>query len=495
MREAQAASDLDHAHILSVYSYGEHQGLPYIVMPYLPGGTLADHVKREGPLSLRVAQSYLKQIADALDYAHKCGCVHCDVKPANILVGDDGQVVLSDFGIVRLLEGASLTAQQSTKSPETLMGTPDYISPEQALGEPLDGRTDIYSLAVTLFFLLAGEAPFKSDSSIAMALMHVHEKPPLLGLQRADVTPQIDEVIGTALAKWPEERYQTASAFSDAFSEAVARANNIDRVIFVNRAPHVPGKKAMSKARENGNLALLEPEVRVKPVSWQLALRSHATLLLLVLSVLLIAAITAGFILTAAVNLGPKGTGTPVASNDVLAGNRSAWITSPTFFFDAAGRYHIVNKSAQTLATALYGGSTQLTNFRLTVTMNQIAGPLNGGDFYGVMLRSAQDQSRYYLFEICPFNDQYEFARFDGTWHYLENGVVPSIHTAVGQSNIISAEITGNSFTFSVNGAPIHTTAFTDTLPFPFTTGEVGLSVEENNVEVAFSHMIITPLT
>jgi serine/threonine protein kinase len=490
LREAQAASNLDHPHILSVYSYGEHQGLPYIVMPYLSGGTLADHIKSEGPLSLRVAQSYLKQIADALDYAHTCGCVHCDVKPANILIGDNGQVVLSDFGIVRLLEGASLSAQQSTKSPETLMGTPDYISPEQALGEPLDGRTDIYSLAVTLFFLLAGEAPFKSDSSIAMALMHVHEKPPLLGLQRADVTPEIDHVLGTALAKWPEERYQTACAFSDAFSEAVAHANNIDRVAYVNRAPHLPGKKA----RENGNMALSEPEVRVKPVSGQPFLRSRSTLLLLVLSVLLIAAIIAGFILNAAANSGSKGPGTPVVSTDVLVVDQSAWITSPTFFFDSSGRYHIVNKSAQTLATALYG-SIQLTNFHLTVTTNQIAGPVDGGDFYGVVLRSTQDQSHYYLFEICPFTDQYEFERFDGSWHILGNGVVPSIHTAAGQSNIFSVEVVGNSFTFSINGVPVRTTAFIDTISSPFKTGEVGLSVEEDNVEVAFSHMVITQLS
>jgi serine/threonine protein kinase len=490
LREAQAASDLDHPHILSVYSYGEHQGLPYIVMPYLPGGTLADYVKREGPLSLRVAQSYLKQIADALDYAHKCGCVHCDVKPANILLGDDGQVVLSDFGIVRLLEGTSLTAQQSMKSPETLMGTPDYISPEQALGEPLDGRSDIYSLAVTLFFLLAGEAPFKSDSSIAMALMHVHEKPPLLGLQRADVTPQIDEVIGTALAKWPEERYQTASVFSEAFSEAVARADNIDRVAFVNRASN---KKSMSKARENGNGALLEPKVRVKPVTGRPALRSRATLLLLVLSVLLIAAITIGFILTAAVHSSPKVPGTPVTSNDVLVSNQGAWDTSPTFFFDSAGRYHIVNKLAQTLATALYG-STQFANFSLQVTMNQIAGPYNGGDYYGVVLRSSQSYSHYYLFEICPFTDQYEFERFDGNWHYLENGAVPSLHTAEGQSNTIEAKVSGNSFTFLVNNVPVNNTAFKDPVSPPITTGEVGLTVEENNVEVAFSHMYITQL-
>jgi serine/threonine protein kinase len=378
-----------------------------------------------------------------------------------------------------------------------LMGTPDYISPEQALGEPLDGRTDIYSLAVTLFFLLAGEPPFKSDSSIAMALMHVHEKPPLLGLQRADVTPQIDEVIGTALAKWPEERYQTASAFSDAFSEAVVHANNIDRVAFVNRAtphPRVPSKKAMSKARENGNMAQLEPEVRVKPLSGRPMPRSRATLLLLVLSVLLIAAITVGFVLTAAVNSPSKVPGTPVTSNDVLVSNQSAWITSPTFFFDAAGRYHIVKKSsAQTLATALYE-NTQLSNFRLQVTMNQVAGPLDGGDFYGVVFRSTQDQSHYYLFEICPFTHQYEFERFDGSWHYLESGFMPSLKSAAGQSYTIDAKIVGNLFTFSVNGAPVNTTAFTDTVPSPFTTGEVGLSVEEPNVEVAFSRMYITRL-
>lgn len=490
LREARAASELDHPHILSVYSYGEHQGLPYIIMPYLAGGTLSDHVKREGPLSLRVAQSYLAQIAEALDYAHQRGCVHCDVKPANILLDDNGQVVLSDFGIVRLMEGTSLTAQQSMKSPEILMGTPDYISPEQALGEPLDGRSDIYSLAVTLFFLLAGEPPFKSDSSIAMALMHVHEKPPLLGLQRADVTPRIDEVIGTALAKWPEERYQTARAFSDAFAQAVSHAGNIDRVAFVNRASN----KKPGKARENGNTPLLEPEVRVKPLSSiRPALRSRATLLLLVLSIVVIAAITVGFVLNATLHAGAKVQGTPVVSNDALAGNPGAWLSSSTFFFDQTGRYHIVNKSTQTLAIAL-DQNDQFTNFRLTVTAAQIAGPRDGGDFYGVVLRSALDQSHYYLFEICPFNGQYAFSRFDGSYHALKNGVVPSLNTAPGQSNIISATVTGNSFTFSVNNVPVHA-ALTDSLAAPFKTGEVGLSVEENNVEVAFSHMTITTLS
>ena len=491
LREAQAASDLDHPHILSVYSYGEHQGLPYIVMPYFPGGTLSDYVKREGPLSLRMAQTYLAQIADALDYAHSCGCVHCDVKPANILLGEDGQVVLSDFGIVRLLDGTSLAAQQSMKSPDTLMGTPDYISPEQALGEPLDGRSDVYSLGVTLYFLLAGEPPFRSDSSIAMALMHVHEKPPLIGLRRADVTPEIDAVIGKALAKWPEERYQTASAFSAAFAEAVAHARNIDRVAFVNSPPRLPGWSMIARARENVAVAPLEPKVRVKPVVGPGAFRSRATLLLLVLSVLLIAAITTGFILTAAASGGSKVkvTVTPTL-DDVLKSDQAAWVISPTFYFDASNHYHIINKSTKFLATSLYEGVVY-TDLTLTVTARQIAGPRDGGDYYGVVLRSAEDDSHYYLFGICPYNGYYEFARYDGTWHYFPNNVAPSMHTAQGQSNTISVELRGNSFKFFVNNVPVHT-AFTDTLSSPFTSGEVGLSVEEG--EVVFSNMYITRL-
>ena len=223
LREAEAASELDHPNILSIYSYGQHDGLPYIVMPYMPSGTLSEYVIRNGPLSLSQAQHYLAQIASAVDYAHQNGRVHCDVKPANLLLDGWGQVVLSDFGIVHLMQPDGHSTEQSMKSPETLMGTPDYISPEQALGQPIDGRSDVYSLAVTLFFLLVGSPPFKAETSIAMALMHVHEIPPALWTLRADITPEIDRVIGKALSKWPEERYQRAGEFSAAFAEGASR--------------------------------------------------------------------------------------------------------------------------------------------------------------------------------------------------------------------------------------------------------------------------------
>src|SRR5437899_1939454 len=125
LREAEAASKLDHPNIVPIYSYGEQDGLPYIVMPYMPGGTLSEYMAKRVPLSLQEAQWYLKQIATALDYAHEHGCVHCDVKPANILLDSDGHVLLSDFGIAHVVQSDGPT-QPLTKSPEALMGTPDY---------------------------------------------------------------------------------------------------------------------------------------------------------------------------------------------------------------------------------------------------------------------------------------------------------------------------------------------------------------------------------
>src|SRR5205085_1153023 len=223
LREAEAASRLDHPNILPIYAYGEQDGLPYIIMPYMEGGTLGEYITNHGCLSLDEADWYLEQIASALDYAHqKHGYVHCDVKPANILLDSDGNAMLTDFGIIHMMHPESATGSSERKPPQMLMGTPVYISPEQALGQPLDGRSDIYSLGITLFYLLTGRLPFKADSTIAVALLQIHEAPPALSLLRADISPTIDNVVQKALAKRPEARFQTASEFSEAFAQAVA---------------------------------------------------------------------------------------------------------------------------------------------------------------------------------------------------------------------------------------------------------------------------------
>jgi len=490
LREAEAASKLDHPHILTIYSYGQDHGLPYIIMPYMPGGTLSEYVKKHGPLSLSEAQHYLQQIASALGYAHEQGCVHCDVKPANILLDGAGNAMLSDFGIVRLMQPDASTVQQSMKSPETLMGTPDYISPEQALGQPLDGRSDIYSLAVTLFYLLAGSPPFKAESSIAMALLHVHETPPALGLLRADITPQIDRVVGKALAKWPEDRYQTAGAFSEAFARAVASGNYSDN-----------SNHAIGEFGDPGN-GLRRASIALKPVvqmktalapSFRLTRTTMAVLLLLPL--LLVSGATVGIIkfLTHAPSHAPSASPTAtVSSRDILTDDQEDWQISSTYFFKN-GQYTIKNTSAKSVALAFYGNH-QFSNFRLSVTLSETHSSQSGADYYGVVFRASPDQSSYYLFDVDASNGGgYTFYRYDGQWHTLAAGAVASFAPGLGQHNVITVEAKGNTFSFFINGKSVDKPVI-DVSKSALNAGEIGLCVEDKNSEVVFSHMYITPL-
>src|SRR2546430_8439177 len=164
LREAEAVSKLDHPNILPIHAYGEQDGLPYIIMPYMEGGTLSEYIINHGCLTLDEACWYLEQIASALDYAHQeHGYVHCDVKPANILLDNDGNAMLTDFGIIHMMHPESTARSSVHKPPPVLMGTPVYISPEQALGHPLDGRSDIYSLGIMLFYLLTRSEEHTSE--------------------------------------------------------------------------------------------------------------------------------------------------------------------------------------------------------------------------------------------------------------------------------------------------------------------------------------------
>ncbi|HEX6483348.1 MAG TPA: protein kinase [Ktedonobacteraceae bacterium] len=487
LREAEAASKLDHPHILSIYSYGQDHGLPYIIMPYMPGGTLSEYVQKHGPLSLTAAEHYLGQIASALDYAHEQGCVHCDVKPANILLDGAGNAMLLDFGIARLMQPEETTVQQSMKSPETLMGTPDYISPEQALGQPLDGRSDIYSLGVTLFFLLAGSPPFKAESSIAMALQHVHETPPPLGLMRADITPQIDLVVGTALAKWPEERYQTAGAFRDAFAGAVASPENSDAI------DSADGNFLVSSGVFRRSLTVLNPVVRIKPVLAGSFKRSRTTVaVLLLLPLLLVSGATVGIIkfFIHSQPASPTVTISP-SSYDILANDSGNWQNSSTYFFKN-GQYTIMNTSTKGVALAFYGNH-EYSNFRLSVTLSKISSLQNGADYSGVVFRASADQSRYYLFDVDASGEGgYTFYRYDGQWHLLAAGQTASILPGLGQHNAITVMAKGNTFSFFINGKAVGKPV-TDGSKFALSRGEIGLCVESNS-RVGFSHMYVIPL-
>ncbi len=510
--EAEAASKLHHPNILPIHSYGEEDGLPYIVMPYMSGGTLSEQIAKNGPFSLRECLWYLDQIASALDYAHKHNCVHCDVKPANILLDDEGRVVLSDFGIAHMMQTEEITGQVVTKAPEALMGTPDYISPEQAMGQPLDGRSDVYSLGITLFYLLAKQLPFKADTTIALALMHVHEYPPPLALLRLDVTPAIDHVVHKALAKKPEDRFQTAGEFSSAFAHAIEQAEAGERVqaLATSNSGRRGGYAAL--AEKSGPQPLLiasSSVVRVKPLWYRSATFSRlAMAVILVLTLLTaLAVVTGNIFLHNANSTTRKNTSakqnvlisstspTTVTSADQLT-NDEDWPVSSTFFYTGQ-QYHILNTSPKNVALALYA-EHQYHNFHLSVTMQEVKSAHDGVDYYGIVFRSTTDQAHFYLFEIVTSGQnsgQYGFLRSDGNglWNTITAGITPSLLLDPQQSNTITIDAHDNSFTFAINNQPLGD-AVSDPAKAVLMSGSIGLYVEDKGAQVVFSHLYISEL-
>jgi sugar lactone lactonase YvrE len=201
-----------------VYDFGEQGDLTYLVMPYLPGGTLRDLLAKRSTIPLAEALAMSDQMADALDYAHERGLIHRDVKPANILLNDEGQALLSDFGIVRLVqkEDAATTLTQLG----AFIGSPEYAAPEIGLGGPIDLRADVYSLGVVLFRMLTGQLPFVGSSPVQLLMQHAQQPPPLPRSLNPAIPPAVEAVLLKALAKQPAERYQTAAELRAALRAA-----------------------------------------------------------------------------------------------------------------------------------------------------------------------------------------------------------------------------------------------------------------------------------
>ncbi len=224
-READAIAALDHVNIMPIYEYGEEEGqLAYLVMPYVNGGTLRDVLERRGHLSVQEALPIIEQAASALTYAHTSGIIHRDLKPGNILFHSDGRVLLADFGLAKMIKGTSeLKAETLTAltSAGTVIGTPEYLSPEQANAVPIDQRTDIYSLGIVLYQMLTGRLPFTGATPVAIAIKHMMEQPPSISAINPLISPAIEAVIMKAIAKNPNDRYSSAEDFAAALKTAV----------------------------------------------------------------------------------------------------------------------------------------------------------------------------------------------------------------------------------------------------------------------------------
>jgi serine/threonine protein kinase len=247
-RETDAIALLVHPNIVPVHEYGEQDGVAYLVMPYISGGTLRDELEREGKLSLIQAVSYLEQMSAALNCAHERGVIHRDVKPANILLTPEKRLVLTDFGLVKIITHKRRD-QKPLSGPGMPMGTPDYMSPEQVVGQEIDARADLYSLGVILYQMVTGVVPFKGEMPMKVAMHHLETPPPSPRTLRPDLPASAESVILRALAKKPEDRYAHTHDLAHAFRQALES----EGVVLADVPGNVASLRTIKKDRNMSN--------------------------------------------------------------------------------------------------------------------------------------------------------------------------------------------------------------------------------------------------
>ncbi len=212
--EAQMVATLEHAFIVPVYDFGNHISQPFIVMRYMVAGSLQKYLTAE-PFPLSDVANIMERMCDALATAHERGIIHRDVKPGNILLDNHGDAYLADFGLAKFTAGS-----QSGLGDMYLVGTPEYMSPEQVMGDPTDLRSDVYSLGVILFELLAGRLPFFDTRPMYLVMKHVNEPVPDILQHNPNLPPAVRDVVNTALAKSPADRYATTNELAEALLKA-----------------------------------------------------------------------------------------------------------------------------------------------------------------------------------------------------------------------------------------------------------------------------------
>jgi eukaryotic-like serine/threonine-protein kinase len=285
-REARAVAQLNHPHVVTAIDAGEDDGAPYIVFEYVEGETLKERIRRLGRLPVAEAVAYAIEIGRALQCAHDHKLVHRDVKPQNVLIDQDGRAKVTDFGIARSMEAQGLTATGR------VLGTTDYVSPEQALGHEVTEQSDIYSLGIVLYEMLTGEVPFQADTQVAVAMKHVREALPDVQRRRPEVSAALAAVVERATAKETENRYPTVDQMVHELEEVLG--------IEAARAGQATGEATTVLRSLSGDTAEFAPQ----------RLRHPRRTLFLSIAVLSIVAGTVAFFATRTEE-GPGRTATP----------------------------------------------------------------------------------------------------------------------------------------------------------------------------------------
>src|SRR6059058_5863355 len=277
-REARAVAQLSHPNVVGVIDAGEDEGRPYIVFECVEGETLKERIRRQGRLPIPEAVAYAIEIVRALGAAHARHIVHRDVKPQNVLIDEEGSAKVTDFGIARTLEEDGLTADGR------VLGTTDYVSPEQALGQPVTGQSDLYSLGVVLYEMLTGEVPFRGENQVSVAMKHVREELPDVQFKRPEVSAALAAVVDTATAKRIEDRYaDDAELIADledvlAIEAARAGATTGEVTSVLKTLPSQTRGRVPFRIRHRARalvLMLVPLAIAGGVVAWILATRTH----------------------------------------------------------------------------------------------------------------------------------------------------------------------------------------------------------------------------
>ncbi len=260
-REARSVAQLSHPNIVTVIDRGEDAGRQYIVFEYVEGENLKELLERTGPMPVRDALVMALQMTRALSFAHGRGLIHRDVKPQNVLLNADGQAKMTDFGIARSIDvqGVTITG--------TILGTSEYIAPEQARGEQVDAQTDVYSMGVVLYELLTGGVPFEGDNFVTVALRHVNEPVPSVLDRRPEVPARVATAVERSMAKFPAERFQSMDELSEELEICLAELEPMsDEATMIVRRPPAAGPQRERPRRRRRRLGVLWPAAAVVAV-------------------------------------------------------------------------------------------------------------------------------------------------------------------------------------------------------------------------------------
>jgi serine/threonine protein kinase len=540
-REAQLVASLQHPNIVAVYDFGDFGNQTYLVMQYVGGGTLRDKLRGGHALDPRQATLYTVQMGKALHHAHMRGIVHRDVKPQNMLVSsnDPNQLLLSDFGIAKLYDnrheptilniaGNTITQDPSLTSVDQIVGTADYMAPEQINGEPVDARTDVYALGVVLFQMLTGEAPFHSTTVQGLLFQHVHTPPRPLREINPYVSDTLAAIVARAMAKAPAARFQSAEEMAQALEAANVNATyqlpssqpiapafqgappaqidsptspSLNRQSLYGQPSqfNTPGvASAYGQQPTFGNTPAYGSSARVTnpsgagmvaPPLRQPARRQPISYIMagvvLLLALVLILART-GILPIFNGNSNPTSNITQAFTENFQDNSRN-WPQGNINGLTASlvtGGYTLSTDNTQQTFFPHPNVGTLPDNFTLNITVQQQSGSIK--NTFGLAFHLREDGSKVYCYAfIINAIGQYELLKYNpsspGQEFQIWQGTQSAIHQGLNSSNVLEVTAQGNKYSFKINGQPVqvgtgNSTSYTDTTS-PYTGGELAITL------------------